>query len=41
MAETKADDGVQPPKEVVNDDINKDAIIQVEEYNYIGNFLNL
>jgi hypothetical protein len=34
-------DGVQPPKEVVNDDINKEAIIQVEEYNYIGNFSQL
>jgi hypothetical protein len=26
---------------VVNDDINKEAIIQVEEYNYIGNFSQL
>jgi len=37
----KQDDGVQPPKEVKNNDSNKGAIIQVEEYNVIGNFTQL
>jgi hypothetical protein len=41
LQKRKQDDGVQPPKEVVNYGINKEAIIQVEEYNDIGNFTQL
>ncbi|CAO2037992.1 unnamed protein product, partial [Urochloa humidicola] len=37
----KQDDGVQPPKEVENDGSHKGAIMDVEEYNVIGNFTQL